>query len=65
MPFGQKLGKGIMSGINWTKNQLQKVYSHGKQALGILDHGMKVGGSVYDAVKPALQNLAPEKCRVV
>ena len=60
MPFGQKLKSGIMSGINFTKNLLQKTYHHGKQALGILDKGVKTGAGIYDAIRPALQNLAPE-----
>ena len=60
MPFGQKLRSGIMSGINFTKNLLQKAYHHGKQTLGILDKGVKTGAGIYEAVKPALHNLAPE-----
>ena len=60
MPFGQKLRSGIMSGIRFTKNLFQKTYHYGKQALGILDQGVKTGAGIYEAVKPALQNLAPE-----
>ena len=60
MPFGQKLRSSIMGGINFTKNLLQKTYHHGKQTLGILDKGVRAGAGIYDAVKPALQNLAPE-----
>ena len=60
MPFGQKLRSGIMSGINWTKNLLQKTYHHGKQALGIADQGMETATGLYESLKPALQNLAPE-----
>ena len=59
MPFGQKLKSGILSGINFTKNLLQKTYHHGKQALGIVDKGVRLGSGIYDSVKPALQNLAP------
>ena len=60
MPFGQKLTSGIVQGFNSTKNLLQKVYHHGKQTLGMLGKGFRVGGGIYNAVKPALQNLAPE-----
>ena len=61
MPFGQKLKAGVMSGMNFTKNLLQKSYHHGKQALSALDHGFNTGVGVYQAMKPALQNLAPER----
>ena len=60
MPFGQKLTSGIVQGFNSTKNLLQKVYHHGKQTLGMLDKGFRIGGGIYNAVKPALQHLAPE-----
>ena len=60
MPFGQQLKQGIMSGFHWTKNLLQKTYSGGKQALGILDQGMNTGAGIYESLKPALENLAPE-----
>ena len=60
MPFGHKLKSGIMSGINFTKNLLQKTYHHGKQALGLLDKGTRMASGFYGAVRPALQNLAPE-----
>ena len=61
MPFGQKLKSGMMSGINWTKNLLQKkLITAEKQAIGILDQGMKTGSGIYEALKPALKDLAPE-----
>ena len=49
-----------MSGINFTKNLLQKTYHHGKNCLGVLDKGSSMLSGAYDAVRPALQNLAPE-----
>ena len=61
MPFGQKLRSGIMSGIRFTKNLLQQTYHHGKHALGILDQGVKTGSSIYEAIKPALQDMAPTR----
>ena len=60
MPFGQKLKAGIGQGLNWTKNLLQKTYHHGKNALGVMDQGVKAGAGIYDALKPALKDLAPE-----
>ena len=60
MPFCQKLTSGIVQGFNSTKNLLQKVYHHGKQTLGLIDQGVRRGAGIYNAVKPALQNLAPE-----
>ena len=49
-----------MGGINFTKNLLQKTYHHGEQTLGLIDQGVRTGTGIYNAVKPALQNLAPE-----
>ena len=63
MPFGQKLKSALASGIGFTKNLLQKAHHHGKQALSVLDQGMKTGSNSYQALKPALENLAPSQMK--
>ena len=49
-----------MSGINWAKNLFQTSHHHGKQFLGIADQGVKTATGIYESLKPAIQNLAPE-----
>ena len=48
-----------MSGIKFTKNLLQKTYHHGKQALGILDQGVKTGAGIYEAAKASSPESSP------
>ena len=60
MPFGQKLKIRNYVWYQLYQKPFTENLSPRKTSLGDLRQGGKTGAGIYDAIRPALQNLAPE-----
>ena len=63
MPFGQKLGSYLRTGVGSVKNFLGNAYSTTKKTLGTMDNIFRDMKKIHGAAQPALQELAPEQMK--
>ena len=61
MPLGQKFGSYLCTGFGHMKNFLGNAFSTPKKTLGSFDSLFGDVGKIYAAMRPSLQDLAPQQ----
>ena len=63
MPFGQKFGSYLKTGLGNMKNFLGNAYTTTKKTLGSPDSMSGDAENIYGAIAPALKDLAPAQAQ--